>query len=209
MNKATVTLALCLLGLHIPALAKPPQTQQVHQQRVQQLQGVWWERCDDPAAALAIRGDRYAGDFVGEHPLKLTQRRGHPPLVTFTKGLPFGHSVHVSGRAESFEVVKSTGKELVLSPMPGASRAGDWTLSACPKLSSPPQLQELWPSLSKFCSCLPHGYFDSHPNNLGSLFLSWYQAHLAQGLPRDPVADQLIADSSGTHKDTDPAKLER
>ena len=136
MNLFNVTLsALCLLGLQPFALA---QTQQGQTNTRHALQGVWWERCGDPAAALAITGKRYGGDFVGEHLLTLTQRRGQPPVLTFTKGLPFGHSVHVSGRAESFEVVKSTGKELVLSPMPGASRAGDWTLSACPKLSLPP-----------------------------------------------------------------------
>ena len=35
---------------------------------------------------------------------------------------------------------------------------------------------------------------DGPEDNLASLIVNWYQAHLAQGGARDPVADDLIAE---------------
>ncbi len=33
---------------------------------LEDVQGFWWESCDDPVAQFAIQNDRYSGDFAGD-----------------------------------------------------------------------------------------------------------------------------------------------
>ena len=90
------------------------------------VQGAWWSDCDDAAAVFLIEGDEYSGDFAGTY--RLTVRDS---VLVFSHGLPEGHAIDVTHEPLSFRILVATGSRLVLRPLPGYSRAGDWDLQSC------------------------------------------------------------------------------
>jgi hypothetical protein len=94
------------------------------------VQGVWWDSCDDPAAAFGISGDRYFGDFdfgdyVGELKISISGN-----VLRFESGFPVGHSVDVSGQPFSALIISVTANELILRPLKNRD-GGDWILKSC------------------------------------------------------------------------------
>ena len=90
------------------------------------IQGGWWRSCDDSAVEFLIKGDTYSGDFAGSYKITLTGN-----VLVFTEGLINGHSINVTHRPLSFEILLVNDKELVLRPMPGNYYIGDWRLLSC------------------------------------------------------------------------------
>ncbi len=83
------------------------------------VQGFWWERCDDPAVQFAIEGERYFG-VEWDHPVRvedgvlIVDRSPEPPLT--------------------FRIVAATPRRLVLrSADPIDAPAPDWVLRTCPQ----------------------------------------------------------------------------
>jgi hypothetical protein len=90
------------------------------------LQGGWWSDCADPAVEFLINGNRYAGDFLGEHPLVLTG-----DVLVFADGLVDGHGVDVSRTPLSFRIMATGDGRLVLRPLHAAAHVEDWHLRSC------------------------------------------------------------------------------
>ena len=87
---------------------------------LQDVQGFWWERCDDPAVRFAIDGDRYFGDFEGQYSARV--ERG----VLIVDQSP--------GPALTFRILEANSQRLVLrSTDPTDEPASDWVLRTCPK----------------------------------------------------------------------------
>lgn len=90
------------------------------------IQGGWWSSCEDPAVAFYVHDDEYSGDFEGSYKLSLTD-----DVLVFHDGLVDGHSIHVTRAPLSFQVMEATGGSLVLRPLSGNPRVGDWRLVSC------------------------------------------------------------------------------
>ena len=88
------------------------------------LQGGWWRDCNDPAVEFHIDGDQYSGDFEGSYKITL---KGD--ILTFNHGLIDGHSVHVTEKPQSFQILNVTKEELILRPV--SDNQGDWLLKSC------------------------------------------------------------------------------
>lgn len=93
------------------------------------LQGGWWSDCKDPAVEFFIRGDEYSGDFEGTYKITITN-----DILMFNDGLIDGHSVSVTHKALSFQILKVTDKQLVLRPLPGNPHIVDWHLQSCKEM---------------------------------------------------------------------------
>ena len=52
-------------------------------------------------------------------------------ILIFTDGLIDGHSINVTHKPLSFQILRVTDKELVLRPLPGNLYVGDWHLQSC------------------------------------------------------------------------------
>ncbi len=83
---------------------------------LEDVQGFWWEKCDDPAAQFAIQQGRYFGDFEGE--FKVTVEGG---ILMIEQG---------SEPALRFRILAASPKRLVLR-MASDSTASNWVLRAC------------------------------------------------------------------------------
>ena len=90
------------------------------------LQGGWWSDCAAPAVEFFIEGDRYAGDFAGEHPLVL-----EGDVLVFAHGLVDGHGVDVTHEPASFRILAVTSDRLVLRALHADPQSGDWHLRTC------------------------------------------------------------------------------
>ena len=80
------------------------------------VQGYWWESCDDPAVQFAIQGDRYTGDFEGEFKVRVESGM----LVIDPN----------SGSTPAYRIVAASPQHLVLRPISGPAQ--DWVLRSCP-----------------------------------------------------------------------------
>ncbi len=55
-----------------------------------------------------------------------------------------------------------------------------------------------WEPINAICAASqidPIVFTDTHEGNVAGLIVHWYEAHLAQGGRKDPVADDLIAEA--------------
>ena len=111
------------------------------------LQGGWWSDCKDPAVEFFIRNDEYSGDFEGSYKITLAN-----DVLIFKDGLIDGHSVSVTHKALSFQILKLTDEQLVLHPLPGNPFSGDWHLQSC---------KEMPPNNSRHAEAKPR---ESHGN---------------------------------------------
>ena len=83
------------------------------------VQGYWWESCDDPAVQFAIRGNRYFGDFEGEFKVRVE----NDMLVIDPK----------SGSTPAYRIMATSPQHLVLRLVSGPPQ--DWALRSCPGAS--------------------------------------------------------------------------
>lgn len=124
MSRLTAIVFSCAMALTAasacaqPAIAPSPS--------LAAIQGDWWRDCSDPAAEFLISGDSYSGDFAGSYKITLTGT-----ILVFTNGLINGHSINVTHKPLSFEILLVNDNELVLRPMPGNHYVGDWHLVSC------------------------------------------------------------------------------
>ena len=86
---------------------------------LQDVQGYWWENCNDPAAQFAIQGDRYFGDFEGEFKVQVE----NDMLVIDPK----------SGSTPAYRIMATSPQHLVLRLVSGPPQ--DWALRSCPGAS--------------------------------------------------------------------------
>ena len=96
-----------------------------------QLQGGWWENCDDPTAVFFLEKDvngqvHYSGDFFGSYPAKFKNN-----VLTLTKGLPEGHSINVSGVPLSYKVLHLSETSITLEQRPKEEWSQEITLLKC------------------------------------------------------------------------------
>jgi hypothetical protein len=79
------------------------------------VQGYWWESCDDPAVQFAIRGNRYFGDFEGEFKTQVEN-----DMLIIEQG----------SIAPTYRIIAASSQRLVLRPVAGPAQ--DWVLRSCP-----------------------------------------------------------------------------
>lgn len=96
-----------------------------------QLEGGWWESCDDPIAVFFLEKDSngqvlYSGDFLGSYPAELKNN-----VLTLTKGLPEGHSINVSGVPASYKVLHLSEISITLEQRPKDEWSQEITLLKC------------------------------------------------------------------------------
>jgi hypothetical protein len=82
------------------------------------VQGYWWESCDDPAVQFAIQGDRYFGDFEGESKARVE----NDTLVIDQRPSP-----------SAYRIMAASAQRLVLRPVAGPVQ--DWVVRSCPGAS--------------------------------------------------------------------------
>ena len=109
---------MLILLLSLPALA----AENVY--TLKDIQGVWWESCDDPVAAFYISGDTYGGDFLGTYIIKLSGN-----MIEFDHGLPEGHSINPNGVPQGYLILSANKQKLTLQHLENDGSAFD--LYAC------------------------------------------------------------------------------
>ncbi len=124
MSRTTANGFLCALA--VVAIQVCAQSNTKPSFSLDAIQGGWWSDCNDPAVEFLIRGNKYSGDFAGEYTLTL-----NGDILVFTDGLIDGHSIDVTHKPLLFQILTVTDKELVLRPLPGNLRVGDWRLRSC------------------------------------------------------------------------------
>lgn len=124
MNRFAALIVLCILS--VVAIQACAQVTPTNAYSLDALQGGWWSDCNDPAVEFLIRGNEYSGDFDGSYKITLTG-----DVLMFNDGLIYGHSVNVTHKSLSFQILKVTDKQLVLRPLPGNPYIGDWHLQSC------------------------------------------------------------------------------
>lgn len=80
------------------------------------VQGIWWERCDAPSGEFLIDGDRFRGNFAAEYKVRVERHR----LVIEQGTEP----------ALEYRIVTATPQRLVLRPLFDAT-GGDWVMRRC------------------------------------------------------------------------------
>lgn len=86
---------------------------------LQDVQGFWWERCDDPAVQFAIEGDRY---FDVEWEQQARVERG---VLTVERS---------PEPALAFRILEATPRRLVLRSVDSTDEpASNWVLRTCPE----------------------------------------------------------------------------
>lgn len=117
MKHSAVVLLTSLLALSAGcAIAKTP-----HAFTLKDVQGFWWERCDDPAVQFAIQQDRFSGDFEGEFKVRVDQN---------TLSIEQLHKP-----ALEYRILAASPRRLVLRTLHEAT-SGDWVLRTCADTSA-------------------------------------------------------------------------
>lgn len=112
MKHSAVVLFTSLLALSAGcATAKTP-----HVFTLKDVQGFWWERCDDPTAQFAIQDDKFSGDFKEDFKVSVNQ-----------------NTLSIEQLSEpmlEYRILAASPRRLVLRPLYEAT-SGDWVLRTC------------------------------------------------------------------------------
>ena len=117
MKHAAVFLLTSLIAVSAGcATAKTP-----HAFTLKDVQGFWWERCDDPAAQFVIQDDRFSGDFKGEFKISVDQN-----MLRIEQ---------LQKPTLEYRILAASPRRLVLRPLFEAT-SPDWVLRTCAETSA-------------------------------------------------------------------------
>jgi hypothetical protein len=112
MKKYSSVFLVYLIAMHAGCAL----TKNDSQYTLEDVQGYWWESCDDPTVQFAIQKDRYSGDFEGDFKVRVE----HGSLLIDQGAEPM----------LEFRIVTASPQRLVLRMVPD-SADNDWILRSC------------------------------------------------------------------------------
>ncbi len=80
------------------------------------VQGYWWQSCDDPAVQFAIQDNRYSGDFEGEFAVRVE----NDLLIVIRNG----------DSNTAYRILAASPERLLLQSVIAPEQ--DWLLRSCP-----------------------------------------------------------------------------